>query len=195
MSVAITKDEAAAFCEEGHAAGFLVRSGRMPDALHALAAPGGDGLEPRADALQYEADERGVDIDPARSSPEALVQLAAVSRTVPAGARLRAEPDVVRLGRVASRLESLPALAKVRADCPAFEKAARHVIKRHGKLVLHEGLAVLRIDDVGLRALLLRDLGSSAVELDPTHVAIPAGLVDRVDKRARKEGYVPRRIS
>ncbi len=128
-------------------------------------------------------------VDPVRSAVTPLLELATVSRTESVKGELFLRPDVVRLGRAAPRLASLTALGEVRAACAAFDKAVRQVEKRRGEIVLHDGLLVLRIDDLGLRTLLRQRLGSALRELGGAYLAAPRGLAKEVEKVVREEGY------
>ena len=67
--------------------------------------------------------------------------------------------------------------------------------KRHEKLLLHTGLLLLRIDDLGLRTLLAHRLGDAVHSLDGPYMAVPQALAAKVEQLVKKEGYSPRRIS
>lgn len=179
--------------ESGCAAGLVVRGGdtndpcyRVPDASRPAR---GDG------PLVFREIDDGVRVDLRKTGLDSFLGLAAVCRTKHSGAGLALAPHPVLLGRLASDIASIPALAEVRAACPAFEKAAANAEKRHGKLVLHEGLLVLRVEDPGMRALLTRVLGDGVRHVAGSYMVAPRGLAAKVEKLAKKEGFTPRRVT
>ena len=82
----------------------------------------------------------------------------------------------------------------MRASSPAFDRALDRVERRHGRLLVHEGLLLLRIEDLGFRTLLAHRLGGSIRSLGGVYLAAPRGLAPEVEKLARKEGFAPRRV-
>lgn len=177
------------FCEDGHEAGFLAEERGCYCALPDRGDAEGD------EALAFRAEKRGIEVDLERTGLGPLLELASVSRVEPAAGALRLIPDIVLLGRAAARLGSLQALSRVRGSSPAFEQAADHVERRHGKLIVHEGLVVLRVDDLGLRTSLSRRLSAGVRALGGPYLAAPRGLAEQVEKLIRKEGFSPRRMS
>ncbi len=209
LSCRLPEPELRRFCEHGWQAGLLRQS--PPGGIECTARRdrrAGGALEqdrfralPEVCVLADEApfafrgEADGVRVDPAASAVTPLLELAAVSRVESAKGELFLRPDVVRLGRAAPRLSSLAPLREVRAACAAFDEAVRQVEKRRGEIVLHDGLLVLRIDDLGLRTLLRHRLGDALRELGGAYLAAPRGLVKEVEKLVRKEGFAARRIS
>lgn len=177
------------FCEEGMEAGFLAQEGGCYRALPDHGDAEGD------QALAFRAEQRGIEVELERTGLGPLLELASLSRVEAGADALRLTPDIVLLGRVAERLGSFPALRRVRGSSPAFEQALEHVERRHGRLLLHEGLLVLRVDDLGLRTSLSRQLGAGVRSLGGPYLAVPRGMTAQVEKLVRKEGFSPRRIS
>ncbi len=134
-------------------------------------------------------------MDPERSAVGPLLELASVSRVEAVDGQIRLDPDLVLMGRIEPRLGAMQSLEKVRQSSPAFEKALRHVDAHKGKVVLHQGLLVLRVDDVGFRTKLLHHLDQRARPLGGPYLAVTRDKVKEVNDMARKEGYSPRRVS
>ncbi len=204
LSCRLPEPELHRFCEDGRQAGLLLRRGTARGDRSA-----GGALEqdpcfralPEASVLADQAtfafrgEAGGVRVDLEASAVAPLLELAAVSRARKARGELLLRPDLVRLGRAAPWLDSFPALGEARAACAAFDQAVRQVEKRHGEIVLHDGLLVLRIDDLGLRTLLLHRLGDALRELGGAYLAAPRGLAKKIEKLVRKEGFAARRVT
>ena len=86
-------------------------------------------------------------------------------------------------------------MREVRAASPEFAKAVEHVEKRRGKLISHEGLLVLRVDDPVLRAVLSHRFGDDLRPLGGPYVAAPRALAPQLEELVRQEGFSPRRVS
>lgn len=183
--------EVGQFLEDGFEAGFLER-GAGPVYAAAKVAPPGKKVAP-AFFARPTAD--GVEVDLDRTDLGPLLDLAAVSRVEAASGALRLVPDIVLLGRAAERLPALEVLLRARACSRAFDQAAAHVEKVHGSLIVHEGLVVLRVEDLGLRTLLARQIGPGLRQLGGPYLAIPRALAGEVEKIVRKEGFAPRPVS
>ncbi|MBI3268477.1 MAG: hypothetical protein HYZ53_05600 [Planctomycetes bacterium] len=184
----------AAWCAEGHSAGFLLRGGPPADPRYAA--------RPPAESLSLDAplvcapDGDGLRIDLERTGVGPLFALAGLSKaTADPTAGLRLAPDPIALGRAWPAAADLPALAAARAASPAYEAAARRAAERHGKLRLHEGLALFRLDDLGLRALLGRRLGARGRALDGPYVAVARCDLDAAEGLLREKGFSLRRLS
>ena len=183
----------ARWCDEGAEAGFLVRDGRAGRRTYAA----NDVSDQPGDSqpLAFRPIDGGVEVEVERTGLEPLLALSAVCRVEPAGGALRLMPDIAALGRNAERLDSLAPLRDVRSSSPEFEAAVDHVKRRHKKLIVHDGLLVLRIEDLGLRALLDRKLGDTVRALGGPYLAVPRGLLPKVEKLVRGKGFAPRRVS
>ncbi len=189
MGLKASDDDLARFCEEGHQAGFLAGE---RGCYRALPDPGEGGNE---EELSFGEVKGGIEVDLDRTGLGPLLELASVSRVEPVGGALRLIPNVVLLGRAGDGLGALPALRRVRGSSAAFEQAADHVERRHGRLILHEGLLVLRIEDPALRTSLSRRLGEGIRSLGGPYLAAPRGLAEQAEKLVRKEGFSLRRMS
>jgi len=192
LDMEAAESELAQFCEEGCQAGFLVRGG--PTNLPCYKAAPDAGVAVVDEPLAFTADKDGVQADLDRSGLDSLLKACRISRVAVADGIMRLEPDIVRMGRHAEKLDAA-AVAQLREASAAFNRAARHVLENRGKLIVHEGLTILRIDDLGLRAQLLRRFQARARQLSGPYLAIPRGLADDAETFARKEGFVPRRVS
>jgi hypothetical protein len=192
LQLSLSEEEAERFCEDGCRIGLAVAGGGGNSRSYATArdAASQDGGE-----LGFSADEEGIDADLEHSGMDALLELAALSKAQVRRGRLRLSPDLVLLGRAAARLASLASVARVRASSDAFRAAIEQVEERHGKVLLHEGLLLLRVEDLGLRTLLSHRFGSDIRALEGPYLAAPRRLGAELEKVVRKEGYSPRRVS
>ncbi len=190
---ALSSGDAAAFLGDGCAAGFVVRGGTagQPCFRAAEEPPAGGGGE----EVVLRAALGGVLADVERSAPDALLALASVSSSKKAPGGIAFVPHPVFLGRRADRLATLPGLGAARAVSPAFEAAAARTEQRCGKLVLHRGLLVARVEDEGLAAVLAARLGEGVRALSAVHLAFPAALAGRVEEVVRREGFALRRTT
>jgi hypothetical protein len=191
---AVKHADVALFCEEGMGAGLL-RRWKRPGAGEALFWPAGPVQDTaEASALVVAPRARGVRVDAGRSSLLGVLAAARISRASISEGALVLEPDTVAMGRAWDAGECGPALAALRARSPSFDAAARRVESRRGQVILHSGLAVLRVTDAGLHALIRRRFGAAVREAGAEYLAALAGRVDEIVAFANKEGYVARRL-
>jgi hypothetical protein len=188
---AAAENQLSAFCEDGYAAGLLWRGGDKASRCYA-------GV-PRRDvdadrALSFRPTKEGIAVDLDRSGLAPLLELAAVSHVRAVKGNLCLVPDVLLLGRAATRLKAMAPLRDVRSASAVFDKAARYVEEKHGTLFLHEGLVVLRIEDLGFRTLLAHEL-SGIRALGGPYLAAPQALLTHVEMLARREGFAPRKMT
>ncbi|MBW1688850.1 MAG: hypothetical protein JRS35_27795, partial [Deltaproteobacteria bacterium] len=191
LAMKTAESELARFCEGGCQAGFLVRGG--PADLPCYRAAPDAGIDEVDQPLLFTADKDGIQADLDRSGLDSLLKACGISRVAVAGGTLRLEPDMVRMGRQAEKLDSAE-VGRLRAASAAFDRALRHVCSNRGKMIVHEGLTVLRVDDLGLRAQLCRQFRARIRQLNGPYLAIPRALAADVERFARKEGFVPRRV-
>jgi hypothetical protein len=180
-------------CEEGVLAGLLVGGGRGATVAYAAAPQAADGTD--GEPPVFAADGEGVRFDLARTGLGALLALADYCHVAAERGGLRLRPDVVRMGRTPERLAALSALPAVTRASRAFAKAVAFVKQRHGKLRVHEGLLVLRVEDLGLRTLLTHRLAARVRSLGGPYLAVPRAAADDVERIVRGEGFSPRRVS
>ena len=188
LGLAVKIGDVPRFCEDGFRAGFLVRS----ETLHAAAEVAG---LPREEAeLAFEPTDDGIRIDLERTALAPLFEVAAASQVRVEGAELLLEPDPVRLGRVWARLSGSNVIRALRSGSKAYEKVIRQVEDRHGKLLLHRGLLLVRAEDIGLRTLLAERLGGQVLGLGGPYLCLPRALMGEAEALAKKEGFTARRV-
>ncbi|MGH7858625.1 MAG: hypothetical protein ACREQY_14975, partial [Candidatus Binatia bacterium] len=193
LDLRLPEEELARFCEDGVRIGLVVRGGDGAERCYATAPA--IRLEEGEAELAFRAIASGIEIDLERTGLDALLQLAAVSRVDVLGARLRLSPDVAVLGRAAPRFASIKPLGAVRAASAVFREALERVEKRHGTLLLHDGLLLLRIEDLGFRTLLSHRFEGRVRSLEGAYMAAPLALARAIERLARQEGYSPRRVT
>jgi len=192
IGYAVSEEKLTSFCQDGYEAGLLAR--RSDGHKTCYAAADGAAAAPEDEPLVFRVDDTGIEVDLERTGLQPLLELASVCRVQPAKKHLHVLPDIVLLGRAAPRLRRFSTLQKVRASSPAFHKALAHVERAQGKLILHEGLLVLRIEDLGFRMLLSHQFGDNVRVLAGPYMAMPRGFAGQAERLARKEGFSPRRI-
>jgi hypothetical protein len=180
-----------AWLEDGVAAGFLTRFDRKGGpALFRATEP---TPVPEREGIQLEQAGILSRVVPAGTGIVPLLQAATVAHVTVGEGAILLEPDPVRLGRGWHLLPEWVRQA-LTASSRGFRDAAELVEKRTGQVVVHRGLAVLRVEDAGLRALLMHRLGESVRPLDDRHIACLAGQLAEVLSFTRKEGYVAKRL-
>jgi hypothetical protein len=179
------------FCSDGRQAGFLARGGSQDKPAYAAA----HYEEPSAEApIAFSAVTEGICIDMERAGIAALCEAARLSRIEIAGGKLRLVPDVARMGRAAAQLKT-PTMEAIGQICPAYNKAMRYALERAGKVILHDGLLLFGVHDLGLRTLLLRQFAGKIRSLSGPYLAAPRQLRENIESFARKQGFVPKRMS
>ena len=193
LGIQVSPASVADFCAEGTAAGLLLRF-PVPNGDSLYAAPDPQANPPANDETIALAPHRGgVRVDVKQSSVIAVLRAATIARTTIDDGALVLEPDPVRLGRSWDDPDTVRAATVLGAVSPAFASAARQVTERHGQVVVHQGLAVLRIADVGLLALLRTRFPAAVREVGRRHLAVVRERLEDVLAVARKEGFTPRR--
>jgi hypothetical protein len=180
-----------AWLDDGVAAGFLVRFDRKGGlSLFRTTEP---APAPAREGLQLEQAGIFSKVVPAGTGLVPLLQAATVAHVTIGEGAILLEPDPVRLGRGWHLLPERVRHA-LTASSRGFGDAAALVEARAGLVVVHRGLAILRVEDAGLRALLVQRLAESVRPLDDRHLACLAGRLAEVLAFTRKEGYVARRL-
>jgi hypothetical protein len=140
--------------------------------------------------------QRGIEIDLARVPYRALEQIAGMSRIQMNAGQVTAAPDAIAMGRAFARVQRLPLTGWLRDQAPDYREALAAVAAQWGKQILHHNLLLARIDDVGLRALIERDLaGLDLVVLSEHHIAFPRTLLPEVEKIVKKSGFVIKTVT
>ncbi len=177
------------FLADGAVAGLLQRSS-VPGAEPCYrAAPERSARTPR---LKLVPAKEGVLVDPMETDLLPLLQAAALCRVSLEGPRLRLVPDPIRMGRALRQVpDSL--VSRLTAASPAIAAAVREVEAREGRVVVHSGLSVFRVEDRGLLALFLARFPGAVRELPDGFLACLSSEQEALLTLARKEGYVARR--
>ncbi|MBI4861139.1 MAG: hypothetical protein HY815_12910 [Candidatus Riflebacteria bacterium] len=193
LDIDLPEPEIETFLDEGVQAGLVTRTRAATDRCYA----GVPAREITAGdrPLAFTKDAVGIRIDLERTGLAALLDLAGVSRVVAAPSGLLLVPSIQLLGHHHSHLATLVDLPAVRERSAPWDRAVKHVLEHHGKTVLHKGLVVLRIEDLGLRTQVGHRLGSSARSLGGPYLVLPRALLARVEELVRKEGFSPRRVT
>ncbi len=190
LGLSVKGDEVASFLEDGATAGLLDRS------RSSGAEPLYRGAPERVPTarLNLIPAKGGLLVDPAATDLLPVLQAAAICRVSIDRGRLLLAPDPIRMGRSLRETPVEVALKLIEAS-PAFAAAVAEIEKREGKVFVHEGLTVFRVQDVGLRALFRQRFPSAVRELPGGFLACLSGEVEPLLAFAKKEGFVARRES
>jgi hypothetical protein len=192
LGLSPTAGAISSFLEEGRQCGF-VRVGADKDQPRYV------GLRKSAimanigtDKLVATATGEGVAVDLDKCGVTSLLSLAQISQASIRDGSLILTPDLVRIGKA---YKEQPVWQEVRGLSPVFESAFKTVEDRRGKLLVHENLAVLRVDDIGLRAVIQHKFAGKVLLIDQAYIALPAALTTEVEAIVRKQGYSVRRFT
>ena len=157
-------------CAAGWEWGYLAR--HEVDGLDYYRLPGteaGDGVDPQTYLSAADAEPLAVDLETVPyESLESLAQICDL-RAAPkegradrgAASSLLARPNLVKMGHAPAATWHLPLTQWLRDNVPAFREALETVAQRWGRLVLHQGLLIARVEDLSLQVQLERAFAGS----------------------------------
>ncbi len=179
-----------AFLNNGLTAGLLERSeSQAGESCYRLAEEQQNQLENR---LEISAIKEGVLVNIQASSIVSVMQAATISRASLTEKALILTPDPLRTGRFISNIPP-EIVAKLTEISPVFNNTVNFIKKRLGKVLVHEGLSVLRVTDIGLRALFIERFPEVVRVLEGDYLACLTDSLATILALAKKEGFVPRR--
>ncbi|MBI5535671.1 MAG: hypothetical protein HY898_23270 [Deltaproteobacteria bacterium] len=192
LGLAVKPENVAEYLDEGRRAGLLQRFGRSgaPPLFRVAPTP----PLPAGTPFELKSDQAGRCVASSSCALLPLLQAATVSRVSLDQGRLLLEPDPIRMGRCWRELPAAVA-SRLRAASKAFDDAARMVESRSGQVVVHLDLAVLRVEDAGLYALLCKRFPSAVRKMESPFLACLTGTLEELVAAAKKEGFVARRLS
>jgi hypothetical protein len=189
---AAEKPTGATVCDLGWRWGYMARQ-QIENKHHyrpvaAFEADRGD-VDP---GVYLRVDEQGgVDVDLTTVPYLALEQIAAMSKIRMSAGRMTAAPHAIAMGRAFAQMHRLPLTHWLRDHAPDYRETLAAVEAQWGRQLLHHGLLLARIGDIGLRALIERALaGQDLVVLGEHHIAFPKALLPDVEKVVKKSGFV-----
>jgi hypothetical protein len=188
-------------CAAGWEWGCLAR--HEVDGLDYYRLPGteaGDGVDPQTYLSAADAEPLAVDLEAVPyESLESLAQICDL-RAAPkegradrgAASSLLARPNLVKMGHAPAATWHLPLTQWLRDNVPAFREALETVTQRWGKLVLHQGLLIARVEDLSLQVQLERAFaGSESVLFLPNgYLAFARQELASVARAVEKLGHV-----
>ena len=190
LGIEVPEGELARFVAAGCGSGFLTTCGRGNAALFASQPTAGHKDHP----FTFTSSDQGVLVDLEKTGVQPLLELASVSQVRIVRSRLHLLPDIALMGRAARRLAAMGSLQQAAKISRAFRDAIKHVESKHGKLLFHHGLVLLKISDLGFRTVVAHELGGRIRILSGPYMAVCPGAMETVEALARKEGLSPRRI-
>ena len=183
-------------CESGYRWGCLARQQADGVSWYRLApSTAGEPVLP-CQYLDVTADGT-VTVDLETVPLESLEQLVAISdqRPAPSGRpALLLAPNLIKLGRLAGVLESLPQADWLQKNSTGFRQAFETCGQRNGKTILHENLAVARVSDLALKVAIEKSLGARVVSLSDECIAFPYDAFAEVKRVVTKSGHVVKEV-
>ncbi len=183
-------------CEQGWQHGCLNRTVVDGRAVYRSAGPESEPGERPAPDKYLQLDARNqVMVDPAGMTLEDLEILAKISSFENEDSRLKAMPNIIRMGREMDRLQGDQLFDWLTSNIITYKKVAATVRKRMGKLIVHKGIMVARVRDVTLRVAIKQAFDdSSLVFLDDEHIAFAEDLAVAVAHVVQKSGHVVKMV-
>lgn len=190
------KAERGSICESGWRWGLLARQEADGQMWYRLA-PQAAATDVLPDRYLAVGGDGNLTVDLETLPPEALEVLVRISdqRPVPGGRPLLViTPNLIKLGRAADTIASLPLADWLQKKSPPFHQAFETVRQRRGKTILHENLSVARVGDLSLKVALGKALGSRVVALGEDYIAFPREAVADVQRIVAKMGHVVKEV-
>jgi len=125
---------------------------------------------------------------------EYLDQISDLRNADVSGPCLAASPNLVKMGRSLRTIQEQPLTQWLRENAPAFRQALETVEQRWGKQIVHQGLIVAKVNDLGLKVQLERAFPDSrkALFLPDDYIAFPRQMLAKVETVVTKAGHVIR---
>jgi hypothetical protein len=177
------------FLDEGVRTGFLYASGRGENTVFGGIRPQMLATDFSPPLLSMEACSGGVKLNVLESDLNSLFVLSQISRAHSTSGSLFLAPDIVRIGKSYATDARQPVWNDVRAISKDYARAFETVESRHGKLILHENISLLRIEDLGLRALIKQKFSDQIREIEDPYMALAQELKPELEAFIRKQGY------
>jgi hypothetical protein len=183
-------------CESGYRWGCLARQQADGVSWYRLAPSTAGESVPPCQYLDVAADGT-VTVDLETVPLESLEQLVAISdqRPAPSGRPvLLLAPNLIKLGRMAGVLESLPQADWLQRNSAEFRQAFETCGQRDGKTILHENLLVARVGDLALKVAIEKSLGARVVPLSDEYIAFAYDAFAEVKRVVTKSGHVVKEV-
>jgi hypothetical protein len=189
--------DAGSVCESGWRWGLLARQEAEGQRWYRVAPSSADVDAPPERYLAARGNE-GVVVDLDTVPFEALETLVRTSDQRPVPGRrslLLVTPNLLKLGRTADTLATLPLADWLQQNVSAFHQAFVTVRDRRGKTILHENLSVARVGDLSLKVALEKALGKRCVPLGQEFLAFPSEAVAEVKRLVAQMGHVIKKVA
>ena len=184
--------DSSSVCESGWRWGCLARQKAQGKTWYRLAPQSPVDDVPPQDYLEITSDGQAIvnlDVVPF----ELLEGLVAISDQQPVSRRghcLLLAPNLIKLGRAAESVMTLPAVDWLQQNSSAFREAIQTLRRRRGKTIIHENLSVARVSDLALKVALEKTLGDHLVSLSDEYIAFPRQRFADVKRVVTKSGHV-----
>jgi hypothetical protein len=186
------KGEIAAFCELGSRMGIFVKIISGHRTLYRSREAADSSRTSEGGALVFQSDDTGIVVDIGKSSMARLTALACLSHAASTNGSLHLTPSIPLMGRVAETLADEASIKQVRGKSRVFDAAVKDVQRKHRRLLVHGGLQVMRVDDAGLRTMILHRFEGEVKHLEGPYLVAVRSSMAGVEKLIRGEGFVPR---
>ncbi|MBI4659652.1 MAG: hypothetical protein HY735_12500 [Verrucomicrobia bacterium] len=136
-------------------------------------------------------------IDLARVPLEGLERLNEVARLRVAEGSLWAAPSLLKISHAPAATLQAPIFRWLQENHAAFRAVVDKIEQKRGHLIVHENLAVAKVNDPALRVMLEKEFGTPGqlVALSSGYIAFPSGLLPQVQSWMKKSGHVIKTVS
>ncbi len=154
------------------------------------------GQQPEPDDFLEPAGSNGVKVDLGMIPFDELEWLGRISVFQVEHSRPVVHPDMVKLGRVFKKISRDRLFVWLKHNSPSFERAIGTVHKRWGKLIVHQGVLIARVQDVSLRVAIEKAFAESGqvVFLTEEYLAFPREYLVQISQVVSRSGHVVKTV-
>ncbi len=183
------------FLEDGQSSGLLSVDTKSNEKIYRVAPAESTGKEDELHSQELECQDNEtttrIRIDLAHTSFQSLINLGQFCKLSFDSGSLYLIPDTSRMLKWFSTKGS-EAWAMGRTRSQIFDRTCNLVETNFGKVILHEKVLIMRIDDIGIRALIKHNFGENVREIVEPYMVAPESLSSQIEALIRKQGYAPR---
>jgi len=137
----------------------------------------------------------GFIIDPNIIPYQQFADLAAVGFFSILNNKLKVDFNFVKLAKMGLDSLEKPLFVWMRKQSALLDDALKQIQTKHGKILLHKNLALLKVNDLRLKAQMIKSYQNSeeVLFLPSDYIAIPNAMVGELEKLIKKLGYAIKR--
>lgn len=103
-------------------------------------------------------------------------------------------PSIKEIGKKISDLHALPIIKQLLSLSSIYLQAFKTVQKKSGKLTLHIGLNILKLNSIDIKSVLLSSFSDKMIDLGEDYYAVSEGDLPEILKHGKKKGFAPKII-